>query len=390
MKKPVIFLSTFEFSGDMHGAVLLEELKKLLPEACFYGIGGGKMAKAGMEVIFDPTKESTLGFTEALKNLGKIPRLLKEIYYHWEQRRPDVVIWLDSGGFNLKLAKEAKKQGIPVICMFSPSAWAYWEGRAVKLAERVELLLAVLPFEADFYRRFGANAKYVGHPLIDRVTVTAPDSFRKGIGLKPGQKLIALMPGSRKQEIANLLPVMAEAAQKLNQDLDIKWVLPLAGSIDRQYLDFVLHPYPMELTIIKEGTYNLLAAADGAVIASGTATLEAAILNTPMVVVYRLSKLTLVIYRMLQSKEQRTKSLASIFIALPNIIMGREIVPEVKQENLTADNVARELRRMLSDSDYNVKMRKELLEVREIIGPKGVMARAAKEIATFLENSEKE
>lgn len=386
MKKPVIFLSTFEFSGDMHGAVLLAELKKLLPEAHFYGIGGGKMAEAGMEVIFDPTKESTLGFTEALKNLGKIPRLLKEIYHQWEQRRPDVVIWLDSGGFNLKVAKEAKKLGIPVICMFSPSAWAYWENRAVKLSQRVKLLLAVLPFEADFYRRFGANAKYIGHPLIDRVFATNPEAFRKQVGVNPGQKLVALMPGSRRQELANLLPVMLEAASELTGEIDIKWVLPLAGSIDREYFDSIAAPYKIKLTIITEGTYDLLAAADGAVIASGTATLEAAILNTPMIVVYRLSKLTLTIYRLLQTKEQRAKSVASTPIALPNIIMGQEVVPEVKQENLTAANVARELRHILSDSDYNTKIREELLKVRQIIGPEGVMARAAKEIASLIGN----
>ncbi|HBF36939.1 MAG TPA: lipid-A-disaccharide synthase, partial [Firmicutes bacterium] len=155
MKKPVVFLSTWEFSGDMHGAVLLMELKKLFPEALFYGIGGSKMAEAGMEVIFDPTRGSTVGFTEALKNLTKASRLIKMIKGQWKQRRPDVVIWLDSGGFNLKVAKEAKELGIPVVCMFSPSAWGYWQSRAVKLSQRVKLLLAVLPFEADFYRKFG-------------------------------------------------------------------------------------------------------------------------------------------------------------------------------------------------------------------------------------------
>ncbi len=384
MKKPVIFLSTWEFSGDMHGAVLLTELKKLFPEALFYGIGGKRMAQTGMEIIFDPTKGSTVGFTEALKNLTKASRLIKMIKAQWKQRRPDVVIWLDSGGFNLKVAKEAKTLGIQVVCMFSPSAWGYWESRAVKLSERVKLLLAVLPFEADFYRKFGANVTYVGHPLIDRVAASNPEAFRKRIGINPGQQLVALLPGSRRQELANLLPVMLEAASKLNKVLDIQWVLPLAGSIDQEYLDSIVDQYQVKLTIIHEGVYDLLAAVDGAVISSGTATLEAAILNTPMVVVYRLSKLTLSIYRMLQTKEQRAKGLP--LIGLPNIIMGREIVPELKQENFTADNVARELRHLLNDSDYNAKLRKELREVQEIIGPKGVMERAAKEIATLIEN----
>jgi len=168
--------------------------------------------------------------------------------------------------------------------------------------------------------------------------------------------------------------------------MDIKWVLPLAGSIDREYLNSITDPYKIELTVINQGVYDLLAAADGAVISSGTATLEAAILNTPMVIVYRLSKLTLAIYRMLQTKEQRTKSTADTLIALPNIIMGREVVPEVKQENLNAANIARELGKILTNSDYNAEVRSQLQTVQEMIGPKGVMARAAKEIAALIED----
>lgn len=383
VKNPVIFLSTCEFSGDMHGAVLLAEMKKLLPGAVFYGVGGSQMAKAGMEIIFDPTKRSTVGFTEIIKNLRQMPRLLENIYKQWDQRPPNVVIWLDSGGFNLKIAREAQNRGIPVVCMFSPSAWAYWENRAVKLAERVTLLLAVLPFEADFYRGFGVNATYVGHPLLDRIGEPDPEEFRKRIGVNSGRKLVAFMPGSRRQEIANLLPVMLEAAREISKDLDIKWVLPLAGSIDRQYLESIVRPYSIDLTIITEGVYDLLAAADGAVIASGTATLEAAILNTPMIIVYRVSNLSLAIYRMLQTKEQKAQPFIS---GLPNIIMGREFVPELKQEKFTAANIVGELRRILTDSPYHAELRKELQVVQEMIGPKGVMTRAARKIADLIEN----
>jgi lipid-A-disaccharide synthase len=382
VKKPVIFLSTCEFSGDMHGAVLLGELKKLIPDAVFYGVGGRQMAASGMEVIFDPTNRSTIGFTEVIKSLRKIPRLLKEIRFQWDIRRPDLIIWLDSGGFNLKLAKEAKRRNIPVVCMFSPSAWAYWEGRAVKLADRVELLLAVLPFEATFYRKFGAKVTHIGHPLIDRVGVPNPTAFRERIGITAEQKLVALMPGSRRLEILRLLPVMLEAAQELDRDLAIKWVLPLAASIDRVSLETVTKQYPLDLEIITEGTYDLLAAADGAIIASGTATLEAAIANTPMVVIYSTSKLSLAIYKQLRSKEQKKKL---FLIALPNIIMGREVVPELIQECLTAQNIADRLRRILTDSKYNAELRKELQVVKDLIGPGGVMARAAKEIVELIE-----
>jgi lipid-A-disaccharide synthase len=382
VKKPVIFLSTAEFSGDMHGEVLINEIKKLVPEAVFYGIGGKQMAAAGMEVIFDPTNRSTIGFTEVIKSLRKIPQLLKEIRIQWDKRRPDLMIWLDSGGLNLPLAKEAKKRGIPVVCMFSPSAWGYGEDRAIKLAERVKLLLAVLPFEAAFYRKFGAKVTDVGHPLIDRVGNPEPTAFRKRIGLGAQQKLVALMPGSRPQEILRLLPVMLAAAQEVNKDLAIKWVLPLAASIDRESLEVVTKQYPIDLEIITEGTYDLLSAADAALITSGTATLEATILGTPMVVIYCTSKLSFFLYNQLRSKEQKKKL---VLIALPNIIMERELVPEFIQERLTAQNISVCLRKMLTDSQYNAKLREQLLRIKDMLGSKGVMARAAKEIVGLLQ-----
>ncbi len=367
----------------MHGEVLIKELKKVIPEAIFYGVGGPKMAAAGMEVFFDTLSRSTLGFVEALKNIRRMTKLIDEIDKEWERRRPDLMIWLDSGGFNLPLAKRAKEREIPVVCMFSPSAWAYGEDRAVKLAERIKLLLAVLPFEADFYRKFGANVTYVGHPLIDRVGNPEPTEFRKRLKLNPGQKLVALMPGSRRQEIINLLPLMLETAQELSRDLDIKWVLPIAASINRDWLLSMIKPYRISLEIITEGVYDLLAATDGAVIASGTATLEAAILNTPMVVIYRISKLSFFIYRRLESKEHKAKQL---LIGLPNIVMGREIVPELIQEQLTTQNISDRLKKILIDTQYNEKLRAELNTVKEMIGPGEVMRRAAKEIVKIIDN----
>ncbi|HBE79346.1 MAG TPA: lipid-A-disaccharide synthase [Firmicutes bacterium] len=381
-QRPIIFISTCEFSGDMHGAVLITEIKKLLPEAEFYGVGGKQMAAAGTEIIFDPTAKSTLGFVEAIKNLGMLNRLIKEIAKKWDQRKPDLLLWLDSGGFNLKLALEAKKRGIPVVCMFSPSAWAYWEGRAVKLAERVSLLLAVLPFEADYYRKFGVKATYVGHPLVDRIGIPDAAAFRKGLGVDSSQKLVALMPGSRKQEISSLLPTMLEAAQDVSKDLNITWVLPLAGSINREQVESLIkESYHINLVIITEGVYDLLAAADGAVIASGTATLEAGILGVPMVIVYQLAKLSLFIYRRLQTKEQKARP---PIIGLPNLILGREVFPELKQEQVTAANIAMNLRRILTDAQYNDELRKQLQIVKDKTGTKGAMTRAATEITALV------
>jgi lipid-A-disaccharide synthase len=383
MDKPLIFLSTCEFSGDMHGEVLIQAIKKRIPGAVFWGVGGPKMAAAGMEVFYNPLSHSTIGITEALKNLREMKRLLDRIVKQWDQRRPDLVVWLDSGGFNLPLAKEAKKRGIPVVCMFSPSAWAYAQGRAVKLAERVKLLLAVLPFEADFYRKFGTTVTYIGHPLLDRVhTQVAPADYRSRLELKPGEKLVALMPGSRRQEIERLLPPMLVAAQSLDEGLNLRWVLPVAATIDQKWLDSFLAGFRVPVEIITGGVYDLLAAADGAIIASGTAALEAAILNTPMVIIYRISKLSLFIYRLLESPEHKGKP---AIVGLPNLIMNEKVTPEFTQEDLTPENIAGALNQIITDKQFNAKIRHELARVKEMIGPPGVMDRAAELIGQVLE-----
>lgn len=374
MSKPVIFISTCEFSGDMHGEALIGAIKKKAPDAVFYGIGGAQMAKAGMESLFDPTRISTLGFIEALKNIRSLKKVIKVAVAEWKKRRPDIVIWLDSWGFNILLAKEAKKMGIPVVCMFSPSAWAYGRGRAVKMAERVDLLLAVFPFEADFYRQFGLRVASVGYPLIDRVkNDLKPEEYRSRLGLTPGQKLVALLPGSRRQEILKLLEPMLAAAATIAKEQRVKWVIPKAASIDRESLESIAGSYQVDLEIQDGDVYNLLAAADGAVIASGTATLEAALLNAPSVVIYQVSKISFFIYRKLAAPQFKKE----MTVASPNLILGWKVYPELIQENLTSQNIAGYLRLILNDTQYNQQMRADLKKVRELIGPPGVMERAA-------------
>jgi lipid-A-disaccharide synthase len=383
LKQPLIFVSTCEFSGDMHGEVLIREIQKVIPGARFFGIGGPRMANAGMKLMLDPTKVSTIGFIEVLKNLGKMQRLIKDVTLEWEKRRPDLFLWLDSGGLNLVLAKAARKQGIPVVCMFSPSAWAYGQDRAVKLAERVKLLLAVLPFEADFYRKFGANAVHVGHPLIDRVRNDQdPYEYRAALGIDPDRKLIALLPGSRRQEISRLLPVMLEAMTGLDPERNVQMVLPVAASIDRTWLEAILAQYPVSCRVTEGGAYNLMAAADAAVIASGTATLEAAIMGLPMVIVYQVSGLSYFIYKRMQSPEHKENY---PFIGLPNLVAGKPVVPEVIQENFNAAAICENLRAYLDQPEHLARVKQELQKVREKIGPPGVMPRAAGIIAQMLE-----
>jgi lipid-A-disaccharide synthase len=383
MKNPLIFVSTFEFSGDMHGEVLVREILALLPQAKFYGIGGARLAAAGMDLMVDTTKLSTIGFVEAVKNLRRMKRLIKEITREWEKRRPDLFLWLDSGGFNLVLAKEAQKRGIPVICMFSPSAWAYGQDRAVKLAERVDLLLAIFPFEAEFYARMGAKVFYVGHPMLDRVkNDLEPEEYRKSLGIEPGRRLIALLPGSRRQEIANLLPVMLEAVVAMAQDYPLHAVLPVAASLDRAWVETIIQRYQAPCTLTNGGVYNLLAAADAGVVTSGTATLEAALLQTPIVIVYKVSKLSFLVYKILESPEHKGKP---IWFGQPNLIMGRQILPELSFQTLNAANIRQHLESYLGNPGLVAQVKQDLAEVKARCGEPGVMVRAAAAVAQLLE-----
>jgi len=249
------------------------------------------------------------------------------------------------------------------------------------LAERVRLLLAVLPFEADFYRKFGTQVTYIGHPLLDRVHTSIPAAdYRAQMKLEPDQKIVALLPGSRRQEIERLMPAMLTAAQSIDRELSgrVHWVLPVAATIDQKWLDSFLANYQVAVEVVAGGVYDLLAAADGAVIASGTATLEAAILNTPMVIIYRISKLSLFIYRLLESPEHKGKP---VIVGLPNLIMNEKITPEYTQDDLTPENIAGALKQILTDQLFNSKVRRELAKVKEKIGPSRVMDRAAELIA---------
>lgn len=370
------FFSAGEHSGDMHAATLIRELRKLDPKARIWGMGGPLMAAEGAEILFDPTRESTIGFWEAGRNLLRFKRYLKEFSLFLKEKRPDAVVWVDFGGFNLRLAEAAKEYGIPVVCIFSPSAWAYGKKRAARMAGSVTHLAAIFPFEADFYREFGLKVTFVGHPLLDRVKATVqPEEWRHTYGIEDGETVIVLMPGSRRQEIGNLLPVMVKAAAELVKIRErIRFFLPLAPSIERELIRPYLAGFTGEIKIIDgKETYNLMAAADFGIIASGTSTLEAAIMQLPMVVIYRVSPLSAFIYRRLANKEYKSRPL---MIAQPNLIAGRLIVPELVQEDLTPGRLFLTTHKLLKKSERET-MKKELIEMRKKLGSPGALRRAA-------------
>jgi len=370
------FISTGEHSGDMHGATLVREIKKLDPEAEFRGMGGPLMAGEGVRVLFDPTRHSTIGFWEAIKHLLRFRRLLSVYTRVLKEYRPDVFIWLDFGGFNLLLAERAKRLSIPVACLFSPSAWAYGKKRAVRMAECVSHLAAVFPFEADFYRRFGLKVTYIGHPLLDRVkTAVSREKWRRAQGIDDGEKVVVLMPGSRQQEIRNLLPVMLAAAEKLQAEhKEVKFYLPLASTVEKTQLNSFLTGFSGRINVVDNNVYPLLAAADLGVLSSGTATLEAAISGLPVVVVYRISRPSAFVYRRLRNKESRGREVS---IALPNLIAGQKILPELLQNDLTPDNLTDKMKELLKEN-ARAAIKAEYEKIRKQLGPPGVMERAAR------------
>ncbi len=371
------FFSAGEHSGDMHAADLIRAVKKKDPQAKIWGMGGPLMAKAGAEILIDPTIESTIGFLEAGKKLFRFKKYLNQLSRFLRENQPDVLVWVDFGGFNRLLAEKAASLSIPVVCIFPPSAWAYGKGRAAKLSKCVTHLASVLPFEADFYRNYGVKVTYVGHPLVDRVKPEIdPDLWRRSQGVAEGEKVILLMPGSREQEVETLLPLMLEAVAKVASEQDgLRFYLPVAPTINRDQIRSYLYDYPgLVKTVGSEEVYTLMASADFGIFASGTATLEAALLGLPVIVIYRLTKLSAFIFRLLANKEQKEKK---VIVALPNLVKGRGVVPELIQDDLTVEALASKFRDLLEKKEFTKEISRELLQIPELLGPPGVMERVA-------------
>lgn len=381
------FISAGEHSGDMHGAALIKAILEQDPEARIYGMGGPLMAAAGAEILHDPTAKGTIGFVEVLKNYRFFKKLLDRFEANWQTDRPDLVIWVDFGGFNLALAERARRNRIPVLCIFSPSAWAYGLKRAVRMGDCVTRLAAVLPFEADFYEKMGLQVTRVGHPLIDRVKPTCTrEAFRAGLNIGETQPLVALLPGSRKQEIARLLPLLMDAVEEIIQEHpETTFVLPVASSIDKSEVKSALDSKGLTQVILTDGgAYDLMNAADLGLIASGTATLEAALLEMPMIVFYKVNNLSFRIYNILRNPEHRRTQ--KFRIGLPNLVAGEDVVPELVQEHCNGSSMARETLCFLNDPNLLSETRKNLKGLKERVGPPSVMTRVAS-IATELAKS---
>ncbi|EAX46456.1 lipid-A-disaccharide synthase [Thermosinus carboxydivorans Nor1] len=375
-----VMLSVGEASGDLHGASLAAALKTLCPDIKLIGMGGQAMRAAGVDIIYDIADLGVIGLVEVLKNLRKLFKLRDFLADYMERERPDVLVVIDYPGFNMRLAKIAKAKGIPVVSYISPSAWAWGRGRAKEVAEVVERVAAIFPFEAEVYREAGANVTFVGHPLLDVVkpSMTKDEAYAY-FGADPERPLVLLMPGSRQQEIANLLPVMLAAGEKIAARIaDCQFFLPVASTISREMLQNIIGNYKLPVKLTTDRNYDLMNIAQVAIAASGTATLETALMGVPTVIIYKVAALTYFLGKFLVKIP---------YIGLPNIIAGRQVVPELLQDAANPDNVAREALALLMGGARRDQMLRDLTEVRAKLGEAGAVQRVARVVLEVAANN---
>jgi lipid-A-disaccharide synthase len=375
-----ILLSAGEASGDMYAARLATALKQRLDVEIF-GMGGPQMRAAGVEIITDYSEVSVVGITEVLKRLPSLRRAMRHIVEEAERRRPALAILTDFPGFHLRLARKLKPMGVRNVYYICPQFWAWRPWRANLVRRRFAQALCIFPFEEKFYSDAGVPVKFIGHPLVGNVQATASrELFCEEHGLDNGKAIVAILPGSRRGEIGYHVPVLVEALKlmALGAGKPLETVVAVAPGLDMAAIKGM---FPRELGthFVVDETYNALAAADLAIVSSGTATVEAALIGNPMIVVYRLSPLTATLAKPLV----RTK-----FFSMVNLIAGRKVVPELIQDDFTAEKLAGEACQFLVNSEESqariLKMREDLAEVRTLLGPPGAVERAADAIAEIL------
>jgi lipid-A-disaccharide synthase len=333
-----------------------------------FGMGGEQMRASGVRTIVDSRELSVMGFTELGGRLGQIVGAYRLLARELRQSPPGLVVLIDFPDFNLRLAAAAKRAGVRVVYYVSPQVWAWRRGRIATICRRVDRMIVLFPFEVDLYRSCGLDAHYVGHPLAEEVRATrTPAETRRAWSIPADRPLVVLLPGSRRREVARIAPVMLEAARRLSDRA--VFALAKAPGLGRDPIERLVAESGLPIATVEGDTYNLVAAADAAAVASGTATVECAVLGCPMAVVYRMSPVSYAIAR----------SLVRVpFIAMPNIVLGRRVVPELIQKAATPDALAREITRLLDSESERAEVTDGLAEVRSRLLVPGAAERAAR------------
>ena len=367
-----------EASGDRLGGLLLREFKAIYPGHTFFGIGSSFLEGQGVKLLARSQELDIVGGPEGLSRLPKVYGVYSRLKRLITKGEVDALLLIDYPGMNLKLARVAKDHGLPVVYYVSPQIWAWRSGRIKKIKGTVDLMMVILPFEEELYRRAGVPVAYVGHPLVDvvRPEMKKEDLCRE-LSIPRDREIIALLPGSRQQELDYLMGEMAHAAYLISQKREVFFLLPVAPTLSvervKRQWGRLTWSEGIECFIMKDNAYSALAASHAALIASGTATLEAALLGTPQVLAYRVNPITYMV----------GKRLAKVkWLSLVNILLGKEVVPELIQSEATGVMMAQRLEALLGEEGE--VMKREFSRLWEILGPSGASARAARQLAEFL------
>ena len=372
---PRLLISCGEASGDLYGAELVRHLREQVPGLDAFGLGGDRLQAEGASLLAHVRDLAVVGLLEVVSHLRHLRAVFRRVLEEAERHRPDAAVLVDYPDFNLRLARALHRRGIPVIYYVSPQLWAWRRGRIHDIRASVARMLVIFPFEEALYRDAGVPVSFVGHPLVSLVHPPAdPVTPRRELGLDPARPVVALLPGSRAKEVAHNLPPMAASVDALAAARpELQFVAAVAASLDPTLIRRGLEDRPV--TIVHDRTHAALSAATAAIVASGTATVEAALLGAPMVVVYRLSPWT---YRL------GRRFVRVPYYAMVNLIGGRRVVPELIQGEFTADRVLGEIVPLLDDTETRRQMQRDLHEVREKLGAPGASARAAAVVAPYL------
>ena len=364
-----IMLVVGEASGDAHGARLVEAVHRRDPQVKIYGVAGEQLERSPFEPLFSVAQLTGMGLVELAGNLRNIWRAYSLLKRTLRSRHPNLLVLIDFPEFNLRLARFAKSLGIPVLYYVSPQIWAWRKNRVKQIARWVDHMAVIFPFETEFYERHGVRVSFVGHPLLEIVKANAgrAETLTK-LGLDPSRPVIALLPGSRRAEVTRHLPALAEAALALSRERKAQFFCVRAATINSTELRSWLDEAGARMPIVEDDRYGAIQAADMAWTASGTATVEIALLGRPMIIIYRLSWLTYLVARWLVRVDH---------IGMVNLIAGQRLMPELIQQDVNAERIAAETRVLLDDAKARARITEELSKLRERLGRPGAADRVA-------------
>ena len=355
-------ISAGEASGELYGAMLSRQLKQKWPDIEIFGIGGPRMIEEGVSLLAPISH--VLGITEVFSHILEIKKTFKKAKSALINRKPDVLVLIDYPDFNIALAKKARSAGIPILYYVSPQVWAWRKGRTGKIASLVNKMAVLFPFEVDYYKNTGLECEFVGHPVAENInSQKSKEELKKSLGIDPSKRVVTILPGSRPNEITKHLATIIEVANKFQNDFpDFQIAIPLLSGTDLNI------EIPEHIKVVYDRTVDALACSEAAAVASGTATLQTALVGTPMVVFYKVSPLTYFIGKRMSLVR---------FISLVNLLSDKEVVKELLQEDASADNIYNELEKIINDEPYRIEMINSLDKIRETMKDRKASARVA-------------